>query len=252
QDGLQWLCHNQDNWLLFFDNADDPQINLHHFLLDCKHGNIIITSRNPVLRAYGEYSEVSDMEELDAVALLLKSAQQEVSPSNELLALEIVKALWYLPLAIVQAGAFILESGSLDTYLDLFAKRRTELLKTRPTQTHDDYISAVYTTWDMSFKKLSLQAAMFLQLCSFLHRDDIFEEIFMSSKFCNKISIQTTKKDIKLVKAREFLSHFVGPTGEWDSLKYLNITNELKAYSLINYDAEKKSFSIHPLVHSWS
>ena len=48
------------------------------------------------------------------------------------------------------------------------------------------------------------------------------------------------------------LSHFVRITGEWDSLQFLKVTNEIKAYSLINFDPEKKTFSIHPLVHSWS
>ncbi|KAJ7240152.1 P-loop containing nucleoside triphosphate hydrolase protein [Mycena haematopus] len=239
QEALDWLCNNQDNWLLFFDNADDPAINLHQFLPKCNHGNIIITSRNPNLRVYGEHSQVSDMEELDAVALLLKSANQE--------------ALWYLPLAIVQAGAFISESGSLNTYLDLFIKNHTELLKTRPTQTHDDYTWAVYTTWETSFRKLSHQAAMFLQLCSFLHRDDIFEEIFSRAVnyiFFSQGSSQSRSSSEN--KAREFLSHFLGPTGEWDSLQYLKLINEIKAYSLINCDIYNKSFSIHPLVHSWS
>ncbi|KAJ7200488.1 hypothetical protein B0H12DRAFT_1225993 [Mycena haematopus] len=279
QDALNWLRNNQDNWLLFFDNADDPAINLNQILPKCNHGNIIITSRNPNLRVYGAHSHVSDMEELDAVALLLKSANQDMSPSTKLLALEIVKALWYLPLAIVQAGAFISESGTLNTYLDLFAKNYTELLKTRPTQTHDDYKSAVYTTWEMSFSKLSPPAAIFLQLCSFLHRDDIFEEIFsraanyamklpdqpqskpkrlqkLKSKF-NRVfssgsSQSKSSSENEMTKAREFLSHFLGPTREWDPLQYLKLTNEIKAYSLINYDVEKKSFSIHPLVHSWS
>ncbi|KAJ7185167.1 hypothetical protein B0H12DRAFT_1040400, partial [Mycena haematopus] len=253
QEALDWLCDNQDNWLLFFDNADDPAINLHQFLPKCNHGNIIITSRNPNLRVYGEHSQVSDMEELDAVALLLKSANQEVSAPNELLALDIVKALWYLPLAIVQAGAFISESGSLNTYLDLFIKNHTELLKTRPTQTHDDYTWAVYCSISFnSFRKLSHQAAMFLQLCSFLHRDDIFEEIF-SRAFTRVFSQGSSQsRSSSENKAREFLSHFLGPTGEWDSLQYLKLINEIKAYSLINCDIYNKSFSIHPLVHSWS
>ncbi|KAJ7703728.1 hypothetical protein B0H17DRAFT_1326830 [Mycena rosella] len=41
----------------------------------CNHGNILITSRNPGLRVYANsHSAVSDMEELDAVNLLLRSA----------------------------------------------------------------------------------------------------------------------------------------------------------------------------------
>ncbi|KAF7371240.1 FabD/lysophospholipase-like protein [Mycena sanguinolenta] len=144
QDALSWLVDNREEWLLFFDNADDPEINLGQFFPKCNHGNILITSRNPNLRVYGAHSQVSDMEESDAVEVLLKSANQEVSDANTLLALDIVKALWYLPLAIVQAGAFILESGTLDTYLDLFMKNRTELLKKKSAQHQDDYAWAVY------------------------------------------------------------------------------------------------------------
>ncbi|KAF7371396.1 TPR-like protein [Mycena sanguinolenta] len=91
QDALTWLIGNHENWLLFFNNADDPEINFNQFLPRCNHGNIIITSQNPSLQMYGAHSQVSDMEESDAVALLLKSSQQEVSESNQLLAQDIVK-----------------------------------------------------------------------------------------------------------------------------------------------------------------
>ncbi|KAF7340683.1 FabD/lysophospholipase-like protein [Mycena sanguinolenta] len=178
QDGLIWLASKPEEWLLFFDNADDPTVNLNQFFPKCNHGNVIITSRNHGARIHGAHSEVSNMEESDAVALLLKCAHYETSSTNEPLAAEIVKALWYFPLAIVQAGAFISESEALGTYLDLFLKNRNDLLRRKSTQTHDDYAWAVYTTWEMSFDKLSSPAAMFLQLCSFLHQDDISEGIF--------------------------------------------------------------------------
>ncbi|KAJ7823128.1 P-loop containing nucleoside triphosphate hydrolase protein [Mycena olivaceomarginata] len=168
-DALQRLASKQEQWLLFFDNTDDPTINLNQFFPKCNHGNIVVTSRNPDLRVYGGHSQVSDMEESDAVALLLKSAAQEISFVNELHATEIVKELALLPLAIVQAGAFISKSGALDTYLALYEQNRAQLLAERQTQTHDDYKWTVYTTWHMSFDKLSPLAAMFLQLCSFLH-----------------------------------------------------------------------------------
>jgi hypothetical protein len=47
--------------------------------------------------------------------------------------------LWYLPLAIIQAGAFISKSGALDSYLALYAKNRDRLLREKPAQSHDDY-----------------------------------------------------------------------------------------------------------------
>ncbi|KAJ7797354.1 hypothetical protein B0H14DRAFT_2911820, partial [Mycena olivaceomarginata] len=108
-------------------------INLNDFIPQCNHGNIIITTRNPGLRVYGSHSLVSDMEEEDAVALLLKSAAQS----------KIVKALHYLPLAIVQAGSFISKSQDLDGYLTLYTKNQARLLLEMPAQTHDYYARTV-------------------------------------------------------------------------------------------------------------
>ncbi|KAJ7223625.1 hypothetical protein C8J57DRAFT_1731518 [Mycena rebaudengoi] len=251
QDALKWLANQDEDWLLFIDNADDPNINLHSFMPRCNHGNIVITSRNPGLCVYaGCHSRVSDMEETDAVPLLLKSAAQEISPANEPIAAEIVKVLCYLPLAIVQAGGFISQSGALDSYLDFYKRNRAQLLSEKPAQTHDDYVWTVYTTWQMSFDRLSPSAAMLLQLCSFLHREGISEEIFSRAATYKFRQCLPSKEDLQ--KPLEFLSQFLRSTGEWDSLRFLKVTNELRAYSLISFAGERKLFSIHPLVHSWS
>ncbi|KAJ7927317.1 hypothetical protein B0H13DRAFT_2556849 [Mycena leptocephala] len=237
QDALKWFAANQEPWLLFFDNADDPKIDLNKFLPKCNHGNIVITSRNPGLRGYGQHSQVSDMDETEAVELLLKSASQDTSLVNKQIAAEIVKA-----------GAFILESGALDTYLELYMKNRAQLLSEKPAQTHDDYSWTVCTTWKMSFDKLTQPAAMFLQLCSFLHREGISEEIFSRAVTYRFRSSGPSKEELQ--KPLEFLSYLLTPTGEWDPLSFLKLTNEIKAYSLIAFDPGRK-FSIHPLVHAW-
>ncbi|KAJ6548787.1 P-loop containing nucleoside triphosphate hydrolase protein [Mycena capillaripes] len=250
QEALQWLAAKREEWLLFFDNVDDPNLNLNVFLPRCSHGNILITSRNPELRGYGgSYSFVTDMDEDEAVALLLQSARCNVSPANEGIASEIVKVLGYLPLAIIQAGAFILKSGVLDSYLDLYTKNRARLLSEKPVQSHDDYAWQAYTTWQMSFDKLSPPAAMFLQLCSFLHRDGISEDIFSRAATYEFPSWGPSREELQ--KPLDFLSLFLGSTGEWDPLCFLQVTNEIRAYSLINFDPERKMYSIHPLVHSW-
>ncbi|KAJ7357959.1 hypothetical protein DFH08DRAFT_1042560, partial [Mycena albidolilacea] len=44
QDALLWLITSTEEWMLLFDNADDPNINLFPFFPQCTHGNIIITS----------------------------------------------------------------------------------------------------------------------------------------------------------------------------------------------------------------
>ncbi|KAF8182458.1 hypothetical protein K438DRAFT_1159049 [Mycena galopus ATCC 62051] len=250
QDGLLWLTHKVEEWLLFFDNADDPSINLIEFIPLCNHGNIIITSRNPGLCIYaGSHSLISDMEEEDAVALLLKSAVQNTTIHTEQVATEIVKALHYFPLAIVQAGAFISKSQDLHGYLALYTKNQEQLLREKPAQSHDRYALTVYTTWQISFNQLTSPAAMFLQHCSFLHYNGISELIFSYASKYRSPSHGPSAEELQ--GPLEFLSHFLWPTGEWDSLQFSHVTNEVQAYSLMNFDAEKKLFSIHPLVHAW-
>ncbi|KAJ7800793.1 hypothetical protein B0H14DRAFT_1686358 [Mycena olivaceomarginata] len=250
QDGLLWLACRVEEWLLVFDNADDPSINLNDFIPQCNHGNIIITSRNPELHVYGSHSPVSDMEEEDAVGLLLKSAVQAATPGTIQIATEIVKALHCFPLAIVQAGAFISKSQNLGGYLALYTENQAQLLSEKPSQSHDHYTWTVYTTWQMSFDRLRPVAAMFLQLCSFLHYNGISEEIFSYASRCMHPPSDPPEKELQ--EPLELLLHFLGSTGEWDSLRFLHVITEVKAYSLISFDAGNKLFSIHPLVHAWS
>ncbi|KAJ7620625.1 P-loop containing nucleoside triphosphate hydrolase protein [Mycena rosella] len=251
-DTLQWLSSQPSESMLLFDNADDPSIDLHRFFPSCTHGNILITSRNPGLRVYaGSHSLVSDMEELDAVELLLTSAGENVTSGNRVIAADIVKTLWYLLLAIIQAGAFISKSGALDRYLDLYKDNRARLLREQPSQSHADYASTVYTTWQISFDRLSKPAKTLLQLWSFLHHEGIPEDIFSyASTYKPRPRGPTEEEELK--KPLEFLSHFMGPNLLWDSLEFMEVTNEIRAYSLVNFDPDKKSFSVHPLVHSWT
>ncbi|KAJ7144353.1 hypothetical protein C8R44DRAFT_725297 [Mycena epipterygia] len=251
QDALQWLRSKQDEWLLFFDNADDPKIDLNSYFPQCNHGNILITSRNPGLCVYaGSHSPVSDMEEANAVDLLLRSAAQDITDSNKATATQIVKMLYHLPLAIIQAGAFISKSGDLDSYLSLYEQNRARLLSQRPAQSHDDYAWTVYTTWQISFERLSQPAAMFLQLCSFLHHQGISEQILKNA--ANYRFGPSSPSEEELQMSLEFLSHFLGPTGDWDPFSFMDVTNEVRSYSLINFHLGKKQFSVHPLVHAWT
>ncbi|KAJ7854233.1 hypothetical protein B0H13DRAFT_2283893 [Mycena leptocephala] len=231
QDALKWLANNQEDWLLFYDNADDPKIDLNRFIPQCTHGNIIITTRNPALRSYaGAHSAVSDMEESDAVELLLKSASQEIILANQEIATKIVKA-----------GAFILQSGALGGYLNIYMKNRAQLLREKPAQSHDNYAWTVYTTWQMSFDKLTLFISPL---------EGISEDIFSRAAACTFEQVILSREALQ--KPLEFLAQFLEPAGEWDTLHFQKVTNEIKAYSLMTFDPKRKSFSIHPLVHSWS
>ncbi|KAF8177986.1 hypothetical protein K438DRAFT_1769819 [Mycena galopus ATCC 62051] len=189
--------------------------------------------------------------EADAIALLLKSAAQEISIANELLAAkivksEVIKVLWYLPLAIVQAGAFISESGAFDTYLLLYATNQATLLREKPVQSHDEYVWTVYTTWQMSFNQLSWPAAMFLQLYKSKDHPRKRQKLDLDSmRDWPEPPSQFASMD-RTERAQEFLRNFLGSRGEWEPLRFLKLTNEIKAYSLINYDQSRNHFlSIH-------
>jgi hypothetical protein len=93
EDGSLWLISHVEEWMLLFDNADDPNINLFPFFPRCTHGNIIITSRNPELAGHGpqSYSKVGDMDETNAIDLLLLRAVKEKTIETTQQASEIVK-----------------------------------------------------------------------------------------------------------------------------------------------------------------
>ncbi|KAJ7792583.1 P-loop containing nucleoside triphosphate hydrolase protein, partial [Mycena leptocephala] len=250
QNALKWLSSHGD-WVVLFDNADDPKLDLNKYFPKCNHGNILITSRNPGLQAHaGSHSHVSDMDEADAIEVLLTSSGQDSTRANKKTAAEIVKALWYLPLAIIQAGAFIAKSGSLTSYLSLYSQNRAQLLSEKPAQSHDEYSWTVYTTWQLSFNQLSDKAKCLLQHCSFLHHEGIYEKIFSDASKYTLQPYGPTKEELQ--EPLDFLSRFLGPNGVWDSFCFTDSMNELRGYSLIYYNSETLFFSLHPLVRSWT
>ncbi|KAJ7103893.1 hypothetical protein C8R44DRAFT_580514, partial [Mycena epipterygia] len=119
-------------------------------------------------------------------------------------------------------------------------------LNRRPVQS--EYEWSVYTTWQISFDKLSSPAAKLLQLCSFIHHDGISETLFKKAA-----SYQGSHSD-DLHELQEFLTCFLEyPSSNWDLQKFLDIITELCNYSLIELGAVSRdfTFSIHPLVHEW-
>ncbi|KAJ7473297.1 hypothetical protein FB451DRAFT_1035876 [Mycena latifolia] len=248
QEALQWLKSKKYEWLLLFDNADDPKIDLNNYFPQCNHGNILIMSRNPGLSVYaGEHCVISDMEETDAVDLLLRSVALHTTDHNKEIAAQV---LYYLPLAIIQAGAFISKSGNLDSYLSLYAHSRAQLLTQRPTQSHDNYACTVYTKWQISFNWLSHLAKTFLLLCSSLHYQGISENLFKNATNFRLGPADPSTEELEM--ALKVLAQFLGPSGVWDPLYFMEVANKVRGYSLIDFDSERKMFSIHPLVQDWT
>jgi hypothetical protein len=97
---LHWLASQPgQNWLLFFDNADDVHLNLAAFFPACRFGNILVTTRNQHLSIHageGGDAKVTGMDPEDAKYLLLSVSRTEKKKENEKLAELIVKVLFMI------------------------------------------------------------------------------------------------------------------------------------------------------------
>ena len=123
---LQWVSGFQEDWLIVFDNADDLSPDeVVRFIPSGNRGNILITSRNRSMGriiSFENIIEVTEMEETDAIALLLRTSCLDTSAEHIEAAKKIVVELGYMPLAVDQAGAYI-EAGkcAIDKYLAHFS-----------------------------------------------------------------------------------------------------------------------------------
>ncbi|CAG8764906.1 13164_t:CDS:1, partial [Acaulospora colombiana] len=87
---LEILAHPDEvvtqDWLLIYDNADDPDLDLRDYIPHCDHGSIFITTRNPGL---GDLSpqchlKLETMSEDEAVhALLTAALPSGTKPSDD-------------------------------------------------------------------------------------------------------------------------------------------------------------------------
>ena len=180
----------------------------------------------------------------DAIDLLLKMTATQGSPANTQRAASICKELGHLALAVAQAGAYIANSCSLEDYLHIYREDRAQLLQRHSPHTPGDYQWTVYTTWEISLKKLPPTATMFLRICSFMHHGGISRAIFEAAVANGPVE--------SFEDANRFLSNFKTNTGEWSRLAFVDHTKDLLAYSSINLDTETDVYSTHPLVHAWS
>jgi hypothetical protein len=130
---LEWISRIQEEWLIVFDNADDlPLEVLAKFIPSGNRGNILITGRNRSMGraiSFQNSIEIKEMEESDAIALLLKVSCLDPSVEHQQAAKGIVTELGCIPLAVDHAGAYI-EAGNCDIheYLKQFLLHRQALM----------------------------------------------------------------------------------------------------------------------------
>ena len=287
--GMYWLTGLEMPWLLVIDNADDPSIDYSRFFPAGERGHILVTSRNSDCKVHatvGSY-EFRDMDEDDAITLLLKAAQHSGIDDKDVrdVARSIVKTLGYLALAIIQAGAAIRQGiCSLEEYLDIFATHKKQLMNDQLPQ-GSDYQYTIYTTWEVSVQRIeglgsemAMDSIQLLQILAFLHFEevpaDILErawnisqreggastprtifttilEIFL--RFIIFAHLRTLLFPASASNTELRLPNILLQKGlKWDLYRYRHAVAMLAQFSLISKDDERCSYSMHPMVHFWA
>jgi len=184
----RWLAA-KEGWLLILDNADD--LPLAQAYLPASHkGYVLFTTRDQVGGTIAASIEVEKLTPQDGALLLLRWSKRldrdapldQARAADRTAAERIAKEMDGLPLALVQAGAYIEETRcSLEAYRRLYTTHRKTLLA-RHSRLILDYPDTVATTWSLSFQRVEQQspaAADVLRLCTFLAPDAIPEELLM-------------------------------------------------------------------------
>ena len=123
-----------------------------------------------------------------------------------------------------------------------------KLLQIKEVQGQDQYGLAVYATWKLSYGQLGLSARAMLQVFSMLHHEGIMEDIFEKASLS-----QEQLEDFNLqIEVTKLLTHLGKQDSTWNSLVFQEVIGEIRSYSLLEFDSQNQSYSIHPLVQHWS
>ena len=173
----RWL-ETHDRWLLIFDNADRPDL-LKPLRPRNPNGRLLLTSRSQEFDSLeiAQPIAVSDMSVTEAREFLLRRTEKSAEDAIEATAVDrLAQELGYLPLALEQAGAYILAKKlSFGKYLSAYRQRRLQLLEQKKPQT-GDYPASVATTWALNFEavqRTTPAAAELLNLSAFLASEQI-------------------------------------------------------------------------------
>lgn len=254
----RWFSNHSRPWLLIFDNADDPQLDIARFFPTGGRGVVLITTRNPECKIHATMgsSKLDQMALNEAVTLLLK-ASSVTSPEDEAsrkLAKHIVQILGCLALAIIHAGATIQQGVcTLDDYCAEYARHGQRLLDRRPIQGATEYEHTVYSTWEVSIEKITSlstetakNAIELLNFFSALHFEGISEHIL------ERAWKNLQGKQLSTWVQAHLLSIFKSVCSEqWNPQPFREAISLLSSYSLIHIDGAKNRISLHPLVHTW-
>lgn len=273
--GKHWLSNLDEPWLLIINNADDLALELPDLFPEGERGHILVTTRNPSFRVHATVGalEFTGLGKKDALLLLLRASDypRPWDSETEDRGNRITDALGRLALALVQAGALILQKiCTIDDYLGLYIHFRRKISARQSSKESKDEDQTIYATWDHSIESLEqrgteayLDAVQLLSLVGFFHFENIRVDIFTRA-LKNRLDALTIAEDSSLtgriitrllarMQPLPILPGFLrGNIAELDPSRIRHALHVLRSFSLINYDSKIDSFSLHPVVHAWA
>ncbi|KAJ5915324.1 P-loop containing nucleoside triphosphate hydrolase protein [Penicillium verhagenii] len=266
-----WLHNTKTgNWVLVLDNLDDdrflhtipsiqsslehdhshvPERSIWSYLCQNSKGCVVITSRSRgvALKTVEDYDiiPVEPMDEGYAISLFEKKLGAQASRSA---IIQLVAALEFIPLAIVQAAAFIKQRAPRETvtqYLERFQKsdrQKIGLLDYEGGQLRRDPEAAnsILLTWQISFEDIQGRrpsAADLLSLMSFFDIQGIPEILLREGQDAEETDEQSDESDTE---------------DEKSILSELDVFEDdillLRNYSLMTVTSGQANFVMHRLV----
>lgn len=150
------MLRDRECWLLIFDNAEEPAALTGY--LPGSGGHVLITSRNPGWHELAIPVGVDVFARSESITLLRRRVPELTSTE----ARRIAEALGDLPLALAQAGAYLVETATpVPDYLTLLGQRTTELLAQGTPTTYPVSLAA---SAQIIFDRLATESPAAVQL----------------------------------------------------------------------------------------
>jgi hypothetical protein len=248
------------DWAIIYDNVDDPNVKIGTYFPKSSFGTIIVTTRNPNLGnlAPSAHIKLEIMSEDAAVDVLLRSAidpSRKPTDEDKGHAREIVKALGYLPVALVQAGYFIKLHDCMPDYLRRLIKRRPQILN-RPAEAQlDNHYHGIYATLDVTWPYLSTRTKSFLSILGFVNYTGFpIVLIYRAAKRGFLFEpFNFSEQAPQFYQSAQLLCEIFRPDENWDEQDVDDLVAELEQYSLVTRMTTfmVTTLRLHPLVHSW-
>jgi tetratricopeptide (TPR) repeat protein len=176
------------DWLMVIDNADDPNVlldstnddpragRLYDYLPRSDRGSIVFTTRDRKAAerlTQSSVLELEDMTKAEAKQLMARRIMKGTLLDDQSATNELLELLTYLPLAIVQAVAFINSNQvSISEYMSLFKRVDTEVEilseRFKDPSRYQETESTIARTWQISFDQILKQDQLAAGYLSFM------------------------------------------------------------------------------------